>query len=100
MRILTVFASALALTAAVLTGAQAGDAPARQQPFKTLMARGMRIVAVTVVPAEVNKSADPVVIVTMQLDKTVAVCTFGVAQWENLSQNIEDNPQACDVRNY
>lgn len=99
MRIGKTFACALALTAAVLTGAQAGDAP-RQQPFKTLMARGLRIVAVTVVPAEVNKSADPVVVVTMQLDKTVAVCTFGVAQWENLSQNIEDNPQACDVRSY
>ena len=71
-----------------------------QQAFKTLVARGFKIAATTVVPAEVNKTKDPVLVVTLQLDKAVAVCTFGVGTWENMGQSLETDPKACDVRFY
>ncbi len=88
--------SGLLAAAAAPAGAQAPT----QQPFKELIARGLKVVAVTLVPAEANKTADAVFVVTLQQDRTVAVCTFGVGAWENMAPIMTDSPTACDVRSY
>jgi hypothetical protein len=93
----------LALPAALRAGEaqQQAAAPApNEEPFKALMARGLKIVSVVLVQADINRTNNSVVVVTMQLDKQIAVCTFAIAQWENMTQLIDDDAKACEIRNY
>jgi hypothetical protein len=70
----------------------------KQLPFKELMSRGFKIVATTTVANP--QGTGNLVIVTMQADKSVAVCTFTIAGWEELTPAVENDAKACDVRFY
>ena len=93
----TSVAALVALTV-VLTAVQPDGARAQeQQTFKGLIGRGFEIKAVTFAKGEATGDRETFV-VTMQRDKSVAVCYFAATSWINLSTNALDDPKRCDVR--
>ena len=76
----------------------AAAAQPNQQSFHSLLSGGFKVVGTAYVPADAQ-TKNPIVLVTMQNNATVAVCTFGVGAWENLSTTpAADDPKTCDVR--
>jgi hypothetical protein len=71
-----------------------------QQPFKTLVGRGFKVVATSLVPAADSKLDYATFVITLQLDKAVAVCTFNIANWENLNNESLASAKNCDVRSF
>jgi hypothetical protein len=98
-------AAGVALTIGFVAAAPAlADPPPSQQPaprqqsLKSLLAENYKLVATTFIPAEVQSDKAPVMLVTLQRDRLVAVCTFGVGGWETLSTSgVADEATACDV---
>jgi hypothetical protein len=68
-----------------------------QQSFKTLVARGFEIKSVTFAHGESTDNRDTF-LVTMQKDKSVAVCYFAAATWINLSVRSLEDSRRCEVR--
>jgi hypothetical protein len=98
-------APTLRLTSAVVLGLSlllpgGASAQERQQPFKVLISDGFMIVSSFIVPAEVHRTPNPAVVVTLQRATSVAVCTFGMADWENMTDGMADTASYCDVRTY
>ena len=86
-----------ALATAVFV-AQAGNALAQeQQSFKTIMGKGYEIKNVTFARGEATENRE-IVLVTLQKDKSVAVCYFAAATWINLSGGALEDSRRCDVR--
>jgi hypothetical protein len=84
--------------AALLCAAGASPAFAQdQQSFKTLMGRGFDIKGVTFVKGEATENRETF-IVTLQREKTVAVCYFSANAWITLSSTILEDGKRCDVR--
>jgi hypothetical protein len=71
-----------------------------QQSFKSLIARGFKVVATSFIPAEATPDKNSVIVVTLQQDKAVAVCVAATANWELLTAAFVDIPKQCDVRFY
>jgi hypothetical protein len=91
---------AFALGVWVLLFSAAFAADERQQPFPTLIGKGFKIVATAFLPSESRTDKIAVLVVTLQLDKSVAVCTYKPGSWENLEDAILQDAKACDVRSY
>jgi hypothetical protein len=88
----------IALAACLTANLAAWPASAQeQQSFKSLMGRGFEIRAVTFVKGEATSDRETFV-VTLQREKSVAVCYFAATSWINLSGNAIDDPKRCDVR--
>ena len=86
-----------ALAAAVLV-AEAGTSLAQeQQSFKTIMGKGYEIKNVTFARGEATENRE-IFLVTLQKDKSVAVCYFAAANWINLSPATLEDAKRCDVR--
>jgi hypothetical protein len=68
-----------------------------QQSFKSLIGRGFDIKNVSFVRGEVSENREAFV-VTLQREKTVAVCFFSANAWLTLSSPVLDDPKRCDVR--
>ncbi len=68
-----------------------------QQSFKTLIGKGYDIKSVTFARGEATDNRE-VFIVTLQKEKSVAVCYFAALNWINLSPAQLDDPKRCDVR--
>jgi hypothetical protein len=78
--------------------ATAADARAQdQQSFKGLMGRGFDIRSVTFVRGESTENRETFV-VTLQKDRSVAVCYFSANAWITLSNVVLEDPRRCDVR--
>jgi hypothetical protein len=89
---------AVAFAMASVWLAVAADARAQeQQSFKTLMGRGFDIKSVTFARGESTENREAFV-VTLQKDRSVAVCYFSANAWITLSNVILDDPKRCDVR--
>jgi hypothetical protein len=89
-----VFALVLALVS--ITGP--GDARAQeQQSFKTVIGKGYDIKGVTFAKGEATENRE-VFIITLQKEKSVAVCFFAAASWISLSPQALDDSKRCDVR--
>jgi hypothetical protein len=86
-------AATIALTAAQPDSARAQE----QQAFKSLLGRGFEIKSVTFAKGEATGDRETFV-VTLQREKSVAVCYFAATSWINLSNNALDDPKRCDVR--
>jgi hypothetical protein len=85
---------ALAVASFAFTGiAQAQE----QQSFKSLMGRGYDIKSVTFAKGEATQNREAFV-VTLQKEKSVAVCFFAAATWISLSNTTLDDAKRCDVR--
>jgi hypothetical protein len=88
------FAFALGLVCAL--GAPQGRAQ-EQQSFKALIGKGFEIKSVTFARGESTENRDAF-LVTLQKDKSVAVCFFAAANWINLSLSTLEDARRCDVR--
>jgi hypothetical protein len=91
-------AAGLIAVAIALTAAQPDSARAQeQQTFKGLLGRGFEIKSVTFAKGEATGDRETFV-VTLQREKSVAVCYFAATSWINLSNNALEDPKRCDVR--
>jgi hypothetical protein len=68
-----------------------------QNSFKGLMGRGFDIKGVTFARGESTENRETFII-TLQKDKSVAVCFFSANAWINLTQSVLEDPKRCDVR--
>jgi hypothetical protein len=88
----------LTLAAALFALVQASTAPAQeQQSFKSIIGKGYDIKSVTYARGEFTDNRETFV-VTLQRERSVAVCYFAAATWINLSANALDDSKRCDVR--
>jgi hypothetical protein len=77
---------------------QAPDCGAQeQQSFKALVGKGYEIKGVTFAHGESTDNRDSV-LVTLQKDKSVAVCYFAAVNWINLNNATLEDARRCDVR--
>jgi hypothetical protein len=88
----------LTLAAALFALVRASTAPAQeQQSFKSIIGKGYDIKSVTYARGEFTDNRETFV-VTLQRERSVAVCYFAAATWINLSANALDDSKRCDVR--
>jgi hypothetical protein len=77
---------------------QAPDCGAQeQQSFKPLVGRGYEIKSVAFARGESTDNRDSF-LVTLQKDKSVAVCLFAAVNWINLNNASLEDARRCDVR--
>ena len=87
-----------ALTVACIAMAQAASGLAQeQQSFRTIIGKGYEIKSVTFARGEATDNRE-IFVVTLQKDKSVAVCYFAAANWINLSPATLEDSKRCDVR--
>ena len=86
----------VALAAAPFVLAAAADAQ-DQQSFKTIIGKGYEIKSVTFARGESTENRE-IFLVTLQKEKSVAVCYFAAANWINLSAGTLEDSKRCDVR--
>jgi hypothetical protein len=92
------FVAGVAVFIAVCSAALPLDAWAQeQQAFKNLIGRGFEIKSVTFVRGDATEGRETFVI-TLQRDKSVAVCYFAATSWINLSIPAIEDVRRCDVR--
>jgi hypothetical protein len=89
----------LAFAFGLIALAQAGDCRAQeqQQSFKTLLGKGFEIKSVTFAHGDSTENRDAF-LVTLQKDKSVAVCYFASVNWINLTAASLDDARRCEVR--
>ncbi len=89
----------LAVAAGLIYLMQASDCGAQEQEqsFRSLVSRGFEIKSVTFAHGESTDNRDTF-LVTLQKDKSVAVCYFAAANWINLNNASLDDAKRCDVR--
>lgn len=90
-------AGLVVLIAALVVGQPAVTLAQEQQAFKTLIGRGFEIKSVTFAKGEATGDRETFV-VTLQREKSVAVCYFAATSWINLSNNALEDAKRCDVR--
>ena len=83
---------------AVMSLAFAAPAKAQeQQSFKTILGKGYDIKGVAFAKGESTDNRE-IFVVTLQKEKSVAVCYFAAANWINLSAGTLEDSKRCDVR--
>lgn len=87
---------ALAVTCIATVQAASGLAQ-EQQSFRTIIGKGYEIKSVTFARGEATDNRE-IFVVTLQKDKSVAVCYFAAANWINLSPATLEDSKRCDVR--
>jgi hypothetical protein len=88
----------LAFPVGLICATAASDVVAQeQQSFKTLIGRGFEIKSVTFARGESTDNRE-VFLVTLQKDKSIAVCYFAAVNWINLSKLTLEDARRCDVR--
>ncbi len=86
------------LAAALVAVAGVGRADAQeQQSLKTVLGKGYEIKGVTFAKGETTENRE-VFLITLQKDKSIAVCYFAAASWISLSPQALDDGKRCDVR--
>ncbi len=68
-----------------------------QQSFRNILGKGYEIKGVTFAKGDATENRE-VFIVTLQREKSVAVCYFAAASWIGLSNTALDDGKRCDVR--
>jgi hypothetical protein len=68
-----------------------------QQSLKTLLGKGYDIRGITFAKGESTDNRETFV-VTLQKEKSVAVCYFAASNWISLSTNTLEDSKRCDVR--
>ena len=68
-----------------------------QQSFKSIIGKGFEIKSAVFVKGETTENRE-VFVITLQREKSVAVCYFAATSWINLSTIALDDPKRCDVR--
>ena len=86
----------IALAAATFAFAASANAQ-EQQSFKTIIGKGYEIKSVTFAKGEATDNRETFV-VTLQKEKSVAVCFFAAPNWLSLSNATLEDAKRCDVR--
>ena len=86
----------VALAVASFAFATAAEAQ-EQQSFKSLTGKGYEIKGVTFAKGEATQNREAFV-VTLQKEKSVAVCFFAAPNWISLSNATLEDAKRCDVR--
>jgi hypothetical protein len=87
--------------AAVLIAASGPARAAGQETtFRALINQGYQVVATSVITNELNSGNGSGVLVTLERGNSVAVCTLGIAEFENMNDKLETDAKACDYRTY
>jgi len=86
----------VALAVASFAFAAAAEAQ-EQQSFKSLIGKGYDIKSVTFAKGEATQNREAFV-VTLQKEKSVAVCFFAAPNWLSLSNATLEDAKRCDVR--
>ena len=68
-----------------------------QQSFKTIIGKGYEIKGITFARGELTENRE-IFVVTLQKEKSVAVCYFAAANWINLTAGMLDDSRRCEVR--
>ena len=68
-----------------------------QQSFKTIIGKGYEIKSVTFARGEATENRE-IFVITLQREKSVAVCYFAALTWINLSNAALEDSKRCDVR--
>ena len=68
-----------------------------QQSFKTIIGKGYDIKSVTFARGESTDNRE-IFVVTLQKEKSVAVCYFAAPNWISLSSATLEDSKRCDVR--
>ena len=89
-------AACFALACLAIAGASDGFAQ-EQQSFKTIVGKGYEIKNVTFARGESTENRE-IFVVTLQKDKSVAVCIFAAQNWINMSNATLEDARRCDVR--
>jgi hypothetical protein len=87
----------LAFAVALLCVLEAPGLAQEQQSFKTVIGKGFDIKAVTFARGDATDNKETF-IVTLQKEKSVAVCYFSANAWLTLANTILEDPKRCDVR--
>ena len=87
----------LVISAAVLLALAAQANAQEQQSFKTILGKGYEIKSVTFAKGEATENRE-VFLVTLQKEKSVAVCYFAAPNWISLSNTALEDSRRCDVR--
>ena len=85
-----------ALAVVILAFAVSANAQ-EQQSLKTLLGKGYDIRGITFAKGEATDNRETFV-VTLQKEKSVAVCYFAASNWISLSANTLEDSKRCDVR--
>lgn len=83
--------------ATLLFGLVASADAQDQQSFKTIIGKGFEIKSVTFARGDSTDNRE-IFVVTLQNEKSVAVCYFAAANWINLSTGTLEDSKRCDVR--
>ena len=86
-----------ALAAALLVAQAVNGFAQEQQSFKSIIGKGYEIKSVTFARGEATENRE-IFLVTLQKDKSIAVCYFAAANWINLSPATLEDAKRCDVR--
>jgi hypothetical protein len=86
----------IALAAASFAFAASANAQ-EQQSFKTIIGKGYEIKSVTFAKGDATENREAFV-VTLQKEKSVAVCLFAAPNWISLSNATLEDGRRCDVR--
>ena len=87
---------ALATVLVLIAGAQESAAQ-DQQSFRTVVGKGYDIKSVTFAKGEATDNRE-VFIVTLQKEKSVAVCYFAAPSWISMAKETLEDSKRCDVR--
>ena len=87
----------LASITALLFLAGAPALAQEQQSVKSLLGKGYDIKAVTFVRGDVSENRETF-LVTLQKEKSIAVCFMVAANWVTLAPTALDDSKRCDVR--
>jgi hypothetical protein len=68
-----------------------------QQSFKAIIGKGYEIKDVTFARGDATENRE-IFVVTLQKEKSVAVCYFAAVNWINLSTGTLEDSKRCDVR--
>jgi hypothetical protein len=90
--------TSFALAAALAAIAGAGEAAAQdQQSFKSLVGKGYEIKGTVFAKGEATENRE-VFVITLQKEKSIAVCYFAAPTWISMSKEALDDSKRCDVR--
>ena len=91
------FVKTLVISAAVVLALAARANAQEQQSFKTILGKGYEIKSVTFAKGEATENRE-IFLVTLQKEKSVAVCYFAAPNWISLSNTTLEDSRRCDVR--
>jgi hypothetical protein len=87
----------VAVLVAVCCAVLPRNASAEPQAFRSLIGRGFEVKSATFVKGDISDGRETFV-VTLQREKSVAVCYFAATSWINLSIASIEDVNRCEVR--